>query len=567
MAGQSTLDRLRHNILFESLTAEEFNSVKGRLAERRYHDGEVIIEDDTEGEELYLIVDGRVKIVKCTKNGEEKLIALLHAGDFFGELELIDGRARSARVVAVEECCIYAMPGADFHRLVQASHPFTARLMQVLSIRLRASNNHFLLELERNVLRYGRELTKSQQLIEATKSLNSTLELYKLLDIILETALRIVDGDQGTVYLLDGKERKLWSRVLKGEQHVSIELPLGKGIAGYVAATGDTLNITDAYLDPRFNPEVDKVTGYRTKNILCMPMKNKDGKIIGVFQLLNKRKGVFTGEDETIIAGLSVHAALAIENARLYEQEKTLMRMREEVRLAAKIQNDLLPKEFPPIAGYEIAGRYIPAQMVGGDYFDCIPMDHGRYAICLGDVSGKGLPASLLMANVQATLRGQSLLSSSAKECIRRSNTLLYRSTSDERFVTLFYGILDPQKHQLCFSNAGHDHPFVSSKGGKHKRLQTGGIVLGIMEDFPFEEESIAVKEDDVLVVYSDGIAEAMNSREELFGEQRLAAVIKKYRNRHAEELLRKIISAVHTHAGSYPQSDDMTIVVLKRCA
>ncbi len=539
--------------------------MKDRLTERRYREGEVIIEDDTEGEDLYLIADGRVKIVKNTRNGEEKLIALLHAGDFFGELELVDGRARSARVVALEACSIYTMPACDFHRLLETSHRFTARLMQVMSIRLRASNNHFLSELEKYALTYGRELDKSQQLIEAAKRLNSTLDLDKLLDIILETALRVVDGDRGTVYLLDEKMGRLWSRVLKGGEHVSIELEIGKGIAGYVAATGDTLSITDAYLDPRFNPEVDKVTGYRTRNILCMPMKNKDGNIIGVFQLLNKHKGVFTDEDETIIAGLSVHAALAIENARLYEQERTLIRMREEVRLAAKIQNDLLPKNFPVIEDYEIAGRYIPAQMVGGDYVDCIPTDHGRYAICLGDVSGKGLPASLLMANVQATLRGQSLLSLSAKECLRRSNTLLFRSTSDERFVTLFYGILDPKNHQLCFSNAGHDHPFLSSTGGKYQRLKTGGIVLGIMEEFPYEEETISLRKDDVLVVYSDGIAEAMNSREEFFGEQRLAAVIKQHRNRTAEELLGEVISAVQKHADTYPQSDDMTIVVLKR--
>jgi sigma-B regulation protein RsbU (phosphoserine phosphatase) len=567
MARPTSLDRLRHNILFDTISTKEFNSIKHQLIERRYREGEVIIEDETEGEELYLIADGRVKIVKYTKHGEEKLLALLHAGDFFGELELIDGRARSAKVVAMEECVIYTMRSDDFHRLLHNSHSFTARLMQVVSIRLRSSNNHFLAELERNVVRYTHELKKSEQLIEATKSLNSTLDLDKLLDIILDTALGIVEGDRGTVYLIDEKKEELWSRVLRGEEHVNIELPIGKGIAGYVAATGDTLNIDDAYLDPRFNPEVDKITGYRTKTILCMPMNNKEGKIIGVFQLLNKQRGIFTGEDEAIIAALSVHAALAIENARLYEEEKTLMRMREEVRLATKIQNDLLPQKFPSIPHYDIAGRSIPAQMVGGDYFDCIPMDHGRFAVCLGDVTGKGLPASLLMANVQATLRGQSLLNSSAKDCIGRSNTLLFRSTSDERFVTLFYGILDPAKHQLCFSNAGHDYPFLISKAGKHKRFQTGGIVLGIMEDFSFEEETISLKKDDVLVIYSDGITEAMNDREEQFGERQLGAVIKKHRNNSAEELIEKIISAAKKHAGSYPQSDDMTIVVLKRCS
>ncbi len=565
MTGPSIADRLRRNILFENISSKEFNSVKHQLTQKKYPVGKVIIQDESDGDELYLIAEGRVKVVKKTKEGEEKLLALLHAGDFFGELELVDGRTRSANVVAVEDTILYALRQEDFHRLLHSSHPFALRLMQVMSVRLRSSNNNFLAELERNSYRFTQELRKSEQLIEAAKTLNSTLHLDKLLDIILETALRVVNGDRGTVYLLDEKNHKLWSRVLKGEEHVSIELPMGKGIAGHVAATGDTLNITDAYLDPRFNPDVDKVTGYRTKTILCMPMKNKDGKIIGVFQLLNKRRGIFTNEDEAIIAALSIHAAIAIENARLYEEEKVFLRMREELRLAAQIQQELLPKEFPNLPGYDIAGITLPAQVVGGDYFDFIPMEHNCYGICLGDVTGKGLPASLLMANVQATMRGQSLLSSSAKDCIRRSNTLLYRSTSADRFVTLFYGVLDFTGHRLTFSNAGHDHPFFISAKEKVRRLQNGGTVLGIMEEFPFQEDTISIDKGDLLVIYSDGVVEAMNEKGEQFSERRLAAVLQKSRNRPSRELIDRIVSAVKKHAGSYPQSDDITIVVVKR--
>jgi len=561
-------DRLRRNILFENITEAEFNAVKRQLRERRFSKDEIILKDESEGEEVYLIVDGRVKIVKRMRGGGENLLALLHVGDFFGELELVDARPRSADVVGVDDCVCYSLHRTDFDHLLHHSHPFAIRLMQVLSLRLRSSNNHFVRELERNERRFSHELQRSEQLIEASKVLNSTLDLDKLLSIILETALGVVDGDRGTVYLIDETKQELWSKVMKGNELVRIELPMGKGIAGYVAATGDTLNITNAYLDPRFNPDVDKKTGYHTGTILCMPMKNKDGKIIGVFQLLNKRGGVFTGEDESIIAALSIHAALAIENARLYEEEKAFLRMREEVRLAAQIQHELLPKSFPVVPGYDIAGKTIPAQMVGGDYFDFISMEGNRLALCLGDVTGKGLPASLLMANVQATVRGQSLTSISAKECITRSNTLLYRSTSSEKFVTVFYGILDLPAHKLQYCNAGHDHPFLfSSDREAPRRLGTGGTVLGIVDGYPFSEEGIPVVRGDVLVVYSDGIVEAMNESDEQFGEEELAAVIRKHKHRTATQLIDEIVSATKTHAAGYPQSDDITIIVLKRLA
>ncbi len=565
MSPSPAIDRLRYNILFENITDDLFYAVKDKLQERRYRAAEIILEDESEGEELYLLVEGRVRIVKKGKLAGEKLLALLHPGDFFGELELVDGRPRCARVVAMDDCITYTMHKREFEKLLDESHPFATRLLQVLSLRLRSVNYHLISDLERYAQHSAAELGKMEQLIEASKVLNSTLDLDKLLVVILETALKIVNGDRGTVYLLDEAKRELWSKAQKDPEVVTIRLPLGKGIAGYVAATGDTLNIGNAYLDPRFNPEVDKKTGYRTETILCMPLKNKDGKIIGVFQLLNKKSGAFTHDDESLIAALSVHAAIAIENARLYEEEKKLLHMREEVRLAAKIQHDLLPKTIPRIPGYDIACRSVAAEMVGGDSYDCIPIDAHRFAVCLGDVSGKGVPAALLMANVQATLRAQTMLNVSAKECVIRSNTLLYHSTSSDKFVTLFYGVLDVQNHRLCFCNAGHEHPFLFSHDPEPQRLKTGGTILGMMENFPFEEETIPFTPDALLVIASDGIAEAMNQHAEQFGEQRLAAVIREHRHRSAAGLIDAIINAVNSHTAGAVQSDDMTIVVVKR--
>lgn len=561
------LDRLRLNILFENVTDASFAALRPKLKQRRFSADDVVLEDESEGTELYLLAKGRVKIVKRTKSGDENLLALLHEGDFFGELEMVDGRPRSARVVAMEDCVVYALHKDDFDHLLETNHPFAIRLMQVMSLRLRSSNTYFINELERSSRKAIAELRHMEQLIEAAKVVNSTLDLDKLLSLILDTALKIVEGARGTLYLVDEKKKELWSKVLRGSELVTIRLKLGKGIAGYVGATGDTLNITDAYLDPRFNPEFDKKTGYRTETILCMPMRNKDGQIIGVLQLLNKRKGAFTRDDEHFINALSIHAAIAIENARLYEEEKAYHRMREEVRLAARIQGDLLPKVSPRIAGYDVAGTSIPAQEVGGDYFDYIQVDEQRWALCLGDVSGKGLPASLVMANLQATLRGQTYTGVSPKDCVSRSNRLLHRSTSMDKFVTLFYGILDIETHRFTFCNAGHDNPFFFSGGRTPQRLATGGVVLGAIEEFDFTESSIDLRREDLLVISSDGIAEAMNKKGDFFGEERIAEAIARHRDASAADLMENILSTVRKFVGKHPQSDDMTILILKRNA
>lgn len=560
-------DRVRLNLFFEQVPDPLVEEVRALLVERRYDRGEVIIEEGSEGEDLYLLTEGRVRIVNRTRTGEEQLLALLHAGDFFGELELVDGRPRSSGVTAVDECVCHLLPRRSFETLLASSHPATMRLMEVLSIRLRTSNKNFAAEVERQSVRFGAEVRKLHQLIEAAKSVNSTLDLDRLLRVILDTALRVVDGERGTVYLLDEDGKQLWSRVMEGTEMKTIRLPLGKGIAGYVAATGDTLNIPDAYLDPRFNPEIDRRSGYRTSTILCMPMRTKEGKISGVFQLLNKRNGTFTPEDEEFIAGLSVHAAVAVENARLHEREKALERMQQEVLLAARIQADLLPQTPPAIPGYDVAGASVAARVVGGDTFDFIPLAGGRWALCLGDASGKGLPASLMMAGVQATVRANARTNGTPAACVATVNELLFQSTGDEKFVTLFYALLDPATHILASTNAGHEYPVLLRSDGTMLRLSEGGTVLGMLEGFPFTEESTPMYPGDLLVVFSDGVTESMDASGTQFGEVRVCEVVRRNAGRPASEIVAAVLQAAAAHAGGMQQSDDMTVIALRRTA
>ena len=559
--------RLRYNILFEPLSDAQFEELGEYLQKRTFSCGEIILHEDTESDELFLLLEGRVKIVRRTGTGEEYMLALLHPGDFFGEMEVIDGRSRSAHVIAQDDCLTYVLTKNAFDRLLQTNLDFSRRLVEILSIRLRAMNYHFIAEIERSTQRFHHEYTKMERLIEAVKILNSTLDLDELLKVILDTALESVDGTRGTLYLLNKDKNELWSKVYIGSEQVKIRLPVGNGIAGYVAATGDVVNIEDAYLDPRFNPEIDKITGFHTTSMLCMPMRNKEDEIIGVFQLLNKKNGPFNGEDESFISALSVHAAIAIENARLHLQEQEKISMEKEMVAAAEVQKSLFPKQLPEVPGYEIAARNIPARKVSGDLYDFFKCTGNRIAFCLGDVSGKGLPASLLMANMQATLRDQQLLDLSVQDCICKSNNLLYGNTSSDKFITLFYGILDPAQHIFQYVNAGHDFPLFFGNGSKPQRLSTEGIPIGVIEDYPYRESSIQLELGDLLLVYSDGICEAMNDAQQPFGEERLEHIVAEHRHVSPNELLNIIIDAVQRFTQNEPQSDDMTLVAIKRTA
>jgi sigma-B regulation protein RsbU (phosphoserine phosphatase) len=563
--GTAGVERIRYNVLSETLSDEEFDRLFPLLRELRFPAGTTICEEDTVGDELYLVAVGRVSVLRKTADGCTIRLAVLHPGDFFGELGLLDGRPRSARVVAEDDCTVYALDRKTFERLLAESHPFTLRMLQVISVRLRAMNNHVVKELSRCRQTSLEEVSKKEQLVEVSRYLNSTLDLSEVLDRILATALRLVNGDRGTVYLLDDKRQELWSRVVTGSQRLEIRLPYGKGIAGYVAATGDTLNIPDAYLDPRFNPDVDRHSGYHTQSMLCMPMRNNEGKVIGVFQLLNKRAGLFSAEDEQMIDAMSVHAAIAVENARLYEQEQEKLRLEKYLHAAREVQQALLPLHVPAVAGLQLSASMDPAEEVGGDSYDFIQMENDRLAVCLADVSGKGLPASLLMANLQAAVRSQSMVTSSPTACLSRTNKLLYHSTASDKFVTAFYGIIDPAAGTLAYCNAGHESPMLVHADGSLQALATGGIMLGVVDDFAFNEETVPFPAGAVLAVFSDGVTEAFNERGEMFGADRVQRVILRSRAGSAAEILDGILREVREFTGAARQSDDITLLVVKR--
>jgi CRP-like cAMP-binding protein/putative methionine-R-sulfoxide reductase with GAF domain/two-component sensor histidine kinase len=336
------LEWMQRNILFGNVDPKVLGRIAPRLSLQTVKAGEMIFDESSRGRELYLLCQGRVKIEKYTKFGVDSLLAVLHEGDFFGELSLLDGLPRSARADALDECTIVSLNLPEVRWLLEQSPQFASNLLTNLAIRLRTMDQTYVVELDRNALALKGKLDRLNKLIEASKIVNSAIDIDRLLGLILDVAVRGTGADRGTLYLADESSNELWSKVAQGRNNmVEIRLPFGRGLAGYVAKTGETVNIADAYKDPRFNPEIDKRSGYKTHNVLCMPMRNKDGKIAGVFQLLNKHEGSFGLDDEAFIDGLSVHAAIALENARMAKEMVQSERLSAVGRMASTIIHDI----------------------------------------------------------------------------------------------------------------------------------------------------------------------------------------------------------------------------------
>lgn len=399
---------------------------------------------------------------------------------------------------------------------------------------------------------------------ELARAIGASLDPQEIIGTIVRKSLRAVNAEQGVIHLVDSQAsdpmRTLVREMSSSQEHEHFRI--NQTLVGWMQLNKKPLLVNSPRSDPRFS-------GMRwdesIQSLLCVPLMVKS-ELKGVLTLYNKKDNMqFTDDDQRLLAIIAAQSGQVIENARLNEREKQLLKMQEELRLAARIQIELLPKSAPVIPGYDICGRSIPAQSVGGDYFDFISIDEHRLALCLGDVSGKGLPASLLMSNVQATLRSHALMGLTAQECTTRSNRLLFQSTSPEKFVTLFYAILDLHTHILSYANAGHEHPIILSSGGSVNRLSTGGIMLGMMDDFAFQDDSVQISPGDTMVIFSDGVTEAMNRDEVQFGEGRLQETIVGNRDESSPVLLELIVDAVKSHVGTAPQMDDITVLVVKR--
>jgi serine phosphatase RsbU (regulator of sigma subunit) len=358
-----------------------------------------------------------------------------------------------------------------------------------------------------------------------------------------------------------------------------LRIPADRGIAGAVLRSGRALKIDDTANDPRFFSGVDRRTGGVTRNMLCAPLRSHQGPI-GVIQVRNHKKGGFGEADLAFLDALGGSVAVAIENARMYRQltdqvealeravreHNELLSLRRELDIARDIQQSILPQSFPARTDLQVFAQMIAADEIGGDFYDFFFLDNDRIGVLIGDVSGKGVPAALFMAMTRTLLRSTAAVCGSTGECLKRVNALLIPDNKAEMFVTVFYGILDIPSGRFQYSNGGHNLPYVLRAGGGIEALaRTGGTVLGMLDGIEFGTHEATIGRTESLLLFTDGITEAMDEAGELFGEVGLEAVLAECADRAPNEVVRSIRDAVERHAGAAVQSDDLTALVLRR--
>lgn len=400
---------------------------------------------------------------------------------------------------------------------------------------------------------------------ELSTLINSTMSSSKVMEKVVAESVKAINAEQGTIHLLDKDKEKVdpfRTFIRKAdESQPANKFRLDQELSGWMMMNRKPLVVNDFQNNKQFfNREAGNV---KIRTLLTVPLICK-GELVGVLNLFNKKNtDGFSENDQRLLSIIASQSAQVIENSRLYEQEKQLIKIEKELEMAYSIQQKLLPKESPDIPGFDIAGLSYAAKDVGGDYFDYIKLDDERWCIALGDVSGKGIPAALLMSHLQATMRYQIKGNPTIKECISKANNFICANTEDNRFVTLFGGILDVKNKVFNYVNAGHNLPFYLS-GDELIPLRDGGLVMGMMPDVPYDDNSIKFKKDELVVIYSDGVTEAHNEMDDMYGEKRLQDLIVKNRNKSATEIASEIYKAVKEFERNMEQDDDITIVVIK---
>jgi sigma-B regulation protein RsbU (phosphoserine phosphatase) len=374
----------------------------------------------------------------------------------------------------------------------------------------------------------------------------------------------LVGADRCSIWLIDAKTGELWTRVAHGVEQIRI--PLGKGLVGCCVAEDRVLMVNDAAAEPRLHRRVDEESGYRTRRVLCVPLR-AEGRVIGAIQLLNKPVE-FTDADAGLLGLLAHFAANAIESDRLRREALSASLMRHELELAHEVQERLLPENPVGIPGLECVGFCRPAQSVGGDYYDLLPLRDGSFAVTLGDVSGKGIPAAVMMASIQTLLR--SLLQRACgdmAEMLHDLNETLYMSSTVERYSTLFCGVIAPDRRSITYVNAGHVHPLLLHADGTLTRLTESGLPVALVPSAMYEQCHVALAPGDVLVVVSDGIVEACNLEGEFWEEEEVERVVLAHmlgRQGCVKGLPAALCEAVDGFACGASQYDDMTVVAVR---
>lgn len=411
-----------------------------------------------------------------------------------------------------------------------------------------------------------------ERLLAVARRLGATVDLDAMLSAIVDAATALLDCERATVFLYDPVADELRSRVATGiadSPIAEIRFPARRGIAGDVARGGAVVNLVDAYADPRFNPEFDRASGFRTRSMLAVRLAGHDDATVGVLQLLNKRARPFDARDEEIAGFLGSQAGVAIQRQMLLDQFAEKRRIERDLGIARSIQQGLLPRENPSVPGFDVAGWSRPADETGGDFFDFLPLDDGRLALAIADATGHGIGPALVSVEARALFRAVAGGSAGLEAAVNAMHRLLCLDLPENRFVTAFCGVLDPASATLHYLSAGQGPILLYEAATASVRdLPVQGLPLAFFPEATYEGVvRIVFAPGDALVLLTDGFYEWADRHGEGFGEQRVRDLIRTLHDRPAAEMIAEIYGAVVDFAGGTRQADDLTAVIVRRTA
>ncbi|MGB8595634.1 MAG: GAF domain-containing protein [Candidatus Sulfotelmatobacter sp.] len=396
---------------------------------------------------------------------------------------------------------------------------------------------------------------------EIARELSSILNLDELLSRVAELLRRLIDYQMFSILLLDSSGEKLQHRFsLRFHEniHLKHEVPLGRGLVGHAAESKQAILVPDVSKDPRYiegNPE--------TRSELVVPLIYKD-KVIGVLDLEHTRRGFFTDDHRRTMMTLAAQVAIAIENARLYEEiARQERRLERDLALARELQMRLLPQTLPKLPNLELAAKFVPARAIGGDLYDFIPYSLSRLGMVIGDVSGKGAPAAIYAALVSGILRSHAPIEPGPAEMLRAVNLSLAERRIEAQFVSLIYAVWDDAHRTLVVANSGLPRP-IHVHAGKNHVVEATGLPLGLFDDANYDEFRFKMKPGDVFVFFSDGILDARNRHGEMFGRGRVEKLIEECGGRSADCVVDILFKAVAEHSAGVETFDDQTVVAIK---
>lgn len=399
-----------------------------------------------------------------------------------------------------------------------------------------------------------------QAVVDTSLLVNSTLDLAEIAHKIIEIATRLIGAERGSLFLVERETGSLHSLVAQGIGLRPLTLRIGDGIVGAVAASGRAEILNAPYDDPRFDPRVDRTTGFHTRSLLTVPVRDRTGELTAVLQLLNHRGAGFSDADVGFLAELGTPFAIALTTARMHSEIVARERMREELRLAADIQRTLRPRPGVAVPRLAVETLVEPCLEVGGDYFDLIPArDGASWWLVLADISGKGVSAGLIASTVQALLWSRRNDGRPLPEVMADANDVLYHLAGGRKYATMVVAEWRPETGVLEWVNAGHP-PLLLECGGAVEAHFATGRPVGLLPDQVYASARRELSPGDRLLVCTDGVHEAgMTAAVGEFGEERLTELFTT--GGAGRELLDRLLAAVTEHLDGHKPDDDLTVV------